>query len=111
MIYMAINNIPEEVSLILSRLGERISLARKKRKWSQTQLAELSGLSRSTIQSIERGESTCAIGSVFHVLWVIGASNELDLIANPGLDQHSVSIAVSNGRLKTFIPGAVDNDF
>jgi len=39
-------------------LGQQIKLARKKRKWSEANLAERAGISRATLQKIEAGEMT-----------------------------------------------------
>ncbi len=74
---------PEEVSAIAVRLGERIRVARVRRKIRQTDLATRTHLSRSTIQAIERGESSCAVVSVLQVLWVLGLSAEVELIGDP----------------------------
>jgi len=48
-------------------LGKQIKLARKQRKWSEHGLAERADISRATLQKIERGELSCAIGLVFEV--------------------------------------------
>ncbi len=53
-------------------LGKQIKLGRKQRKWSEQNLAERAGISRATLQKIERGEMTCAIGLVFEVASLVG---------------------------------------
>lgn len=55
-------------------LGEQIKLARKRRKWSEHALAERAGISRATLQKIERGDMGCAIGLVFEVAALVGVS-------------------------------------
>jgi len=55
-------------------LGEQIKLARKRRKWSEHALAERAGISRATLQKIERGDMGCAIGLVFEVAALVGIS-------------------------------------
>ena len=37
-------------------LGEQIKLGRKRRRWSEQNLAERAGISRATLQKIEKGE-------------------------------------------------------
>lgn len=48
-------------------MGEQIKLGRKQRQWSEKELADRSGISRATLQKIEKGEMSCAIGLVFEV--------------------------------------------
>lgn len=49
----------------VSLLGQLIQVARKKRRWSEKDLAERVGIARETLQRIERGDPTCSIGLVF----------------------------------------------
>ena len=53
-------------------LGKHIKLGRKKRKWSESELAERIGVSRATIQKIEKGEMSCAIGLVLESAAIVG---------------------------------------
>jgi len=53
-------------------LGREIKLARKLRKWSESELATRAGISRYTLQNIERGEMTCTIGPVFEAASLVG---------------------------------------
>jgi transcriptional regulator with XRE-family HTH domain len=53
-------------------IGKQIRFARKKRKWSEVDLAERAGVSRSTIKRIEKGDMTCALGLVFEVAVLVG---------------------------------------
>ncbi|TVZ37622.1 helix-turn-helix protein [Alteromonadaceae bacterium 2753L.S.0a.02] len=55
-------------------LSERIKLERKRRKWSESNLAERAGVSRATLQKIEAGEMTYAIGLVFEVAALVGVT-------------------------------------
>ncbi|VAW66643.1 hypothetical protein; Some similarities with transcriptional regulator [hydrothermal vent metagenome] len=55
-------------------LGEQIKLGRKQRKWSEKNLAERAGISRATLQKIERGEMSSAIGLVFEVATLVGVN-------------------------------------
>lgn len=55
-------------------MGQQIKLARKERKWSLVNLAERAGISKRTLQKIEAGEMTPAIGLVFEVAALVGVS-------------------------------------
>ncbi len=67
---------------ILEQMGEQIKLARLRRKLSSELLAERAGISRQTLNSIERGASTVAIGSYAAVLHALNnMDSDLLLIA------------------------------
>lgn len=53
-------------------LGRRIRLGRKQRRWSESGLADRAGIARATLQKIERGDPTGAIGLVFEVATLVG---------------------------------------
>ncbi len=55
-------------------LGKQIQLKRKQRRWSEQNLAERAGISRATLQKIEQGKMTCAIGLVFEVASLVGVN-------------------------------------
>ncbi len=101
----------EDVLKIASNLGARIRVARVRRKVRQKDLAVRTGLSRSTIQSIERGETTCSVGAVINVLWTLGLAKELELIADPGLDRDGLSLSIDAAKKRVFIPRKLSNDF
>ena len=52
--------------------GKQIQLHRKINKWTESELAERAGISRATIQKIEKGDMTCQIGLVFEVATLVG---------------------------------------
>lgn len=53
-------------------MGEQIKLGRKQRQWTEQNLADRAGISRATLQKIENGEMSCAIGSVFELATLVG---------------------------------------
>ena len=53
-------------------LGEQVRLGRKQRRWSEGNLAERAGISRATLQKIERGDMGCAIGLALEVAALVG---------------------------------------
>ena len=66
---------------ILKELGEHLQLARLRRKLSAEQIAERTGLGRTTIHNIEQGSPTVAIGSYLQVLFVLGLEKDLSAVA------------------------------
>jgi transcriptional regulator with XRE-family HTH domain len=56
----------------ITLLGKQIKLGRKQSKWTEHELADRAGISRATLQKIEKGSFTCAIGLVFEVAMLAG---------------------------------------
>jgi len=57
---------------ILAQMGEQIKLARKRRKLTTIQVAERADIARSTLNLIEKGDPSVAMGAYFNVLRVLG---------------------------------------
>lgn len=71
---------PQEQRL-LSELGERLSLARLRRKLSNAVVAQRAGISRSTLYKVEAGDPGATLGSYVRVLAVLGLENDLQALA------------------------------
>lgn len=67
---------------VLSQLGENIKLACKRRGFSQSLIAERTGLSRLTVRKIQQGDSTVSIGHYVSVLSVLGLVEDFVNVAN-----------------------------
>ena len=65
----------------LSRLGERIRLARLRRRLSAKLVAERAGMSVMTLRNVERGGMGVTIGAYLAVLHVLGLDGDLDTVA------------------------------
>jgi len=65
----------------LSQLGENIKLACKRRGYSQSLIAERTGISRFTVRKIEQGNPTVSIGHYVAVLSVLGLVEDVSLVA------------------------------
>ena len=63
-------------------MGENIKLACKRRRYSQSLIAERTGLSRNTIRKIEQGDSTVSIGHYVAVLGVLGLVDDFAKVAS-----------------------------
>lgn len=75
------NIIFPSLNRILSELGENIRLARLRRKFSATLLAERAGIARNTLRSIEHGDPNVTIGAYAKVLLCLSLEKDLTLIA------------------------------
>lgn len=65
----------------LQQLGENIELAMKRRRISQTSMAQRTGLSKPTLRNIVRGNSSVSIGHYMVVLSVLGLAHDLAEVA------------------------------
>lgn len=62
-------------------LGERIRLARLRRKLSTVLFAERMGVSRETLRRLEAGDPNIALGTYMRALRVLGLDNDIDAVA------------------------------
>lgn len=53
-------------------LGKMIRLYRTERKFTTQDLADRAGISRTTLQKIEKGDMKCEIGLVFEIATLVG---------------------------------------
>jgi len=65
-----------KTSKILETVGEQIKFARLRRKFSTEIVSERAGISRPTLSSIEKGQSTVSIGNYINVLMVLGLEKD-----------------------------------
>jgi transcriptional regulator with XRE-family HTH domain len=70
---------------ILDELGRNIRLARLRRRFSASQVAERAGISRPTLRSVERGDPSVALGAYASVLLCLGLEKDLSLVAKDDL--------------------------
>jgi len=82
-----------------------------RRKLRQADLAERTGLSRSTIEAIERGSADTAIGAYLRSLWVMGLDREIDLVAEPALDRDGAALEYDTTQRRVRVRKALGNDF
>ena len=93
-------------------LGQQIKFERKKRQWSEQNLAERAGISRATLQKIEAGEMSPSIGLVFEVAALVGLplfeQDSRALATTIELTQSKIALLPKRIKTKT---RAVDDDF
>ena len=65
---------------LLAQLGERLRLARKRRKLTTGQVAERAGISRSTLYHLEMGEANSSMGTLLQVLMALRLEDDLALL-------------------------------
>jgi transcriptional regulator with XRE-family HTH domain len=104
-------HLPPELRSRLEALGLRIRDARLHRKLRQIDLAGRTGLSRSTIEAVEKGSPDTAFGAYARVLWVMGLDRELDVVADPAMDQEGAALEYRPGERRVRVRKSLENDF
>ncbi len=72
-------------------LGQLIKLSRKKRRLSETELAERASIARSTLQKIEKGDPSINIGLTFEAASVVGV-RLFDTTSPETLKEHNLNV-------------------
>ncbi|KXU34992.1 XRE family transcriptional regulator [Ventosimonas gracilis] len=103
---------PQEQRL-LSELGERLRLARKRRKLSNAVVAQRAGVSRTTVYKVEAGNPGATLGAYVRVLAVLGLEGDLHLLAADDRIEHKLQDQAlepsSNTRRRKTNPSSAQN--
>jgi transcriptional regulator with XRE-family HTH domain len=91
-------------------LGEQISIGRRRRRWSQAELAERAGISIRTLNRIEHGDPRVSLGTAFELATLTG-------VALFQTDKDRLSLDLDRTRAQSTVlgrvrpTGEVDDDF
>lgn len=102
--------LPREVLKHLDELGQRVRIARVRRRLSTEDLAQACGIGRRTLYRIENGDSGIAMGTFLSVLWKLGLLDTIRGVANPDTDDHG-KILEAASRPQRVRASVADNDF
>lgn len=65
----------------LTDLGERLKLARLRRKLSSMVVAQRAGISRTSLYKVEKGDAGATLGTYLRVLAVLGLDGDIKQLA------------------------------
>lgn len=104
--------VPFAVTSTCRALGERISVARRRRRLTQKAVAQRAGLSTFTVIRIEKGVPSTEFGSIVRVLWAMGLEATVAQVADTAADD--VGQALERSRLPRRVTARsekLDDDF
>lgn len=80
-------SLPPEAIGIISQLGKRIRIARKRRTLTMEDMASRMFVTRNTLARLEKGDSGISLAVFASALWVLGLEKDLFEIAVPEHDK------------------------
>ncbi len=101
---MDINNTPLPVKRALKKLGQDLCDARKRRRIPMRLAAERAGISRATLNKIEKGEEGVSLGAYAKILFILGMIQRFAEIADPKFDEVGLGLEAENLPKRIRIP-------
>jgi transcriptional regulator with XRE-family HTH domain len=77
---------PLQLNDTAQRIGERLTLARKRRRLTLRELASKAGIGYDTARAVEAGNLQTGLGAYLAVLWAMGLESEIQAFADPERD-------------------------
>lgn len=102
--------LPREVLKQLEELGQRVRIARVRRRLRTEDLAQACGIGRRTLYRLENGDSGISMGTFMSVLWKLTLLDSVLAVADPDTDDHG-KILEAASRPQRVRASASDNDF
>jgi transcriptional regulator with XRE-family HTH domain len=104
-------DIPMQVAGQVTRIGQRIRIARIRRGWSVADLAGKAGINRNTLTALELGKPGTALGVCLTVLWALGLERTLDGVADPDADLHGKALEAARRPKRAGKPRKAGADY
>lgn len=104
-----IASLQRSTALLLQNLGERLRLARLRRRLTAKQVAQRAGMSPMTLRSLERGGAGVTIGAYAAVLQVLGLEFDLNRLAQEdslGRSLQDATLSARNQPASASVSGA-----
>jgi DNA-binding XRE family transcriptional regulator len=78
--------LPLRLRRAIAKLGADIAVARRKRSFTVSMMAERIGVHKNTYLKVEKGDPSVSFGIYAMALFVLGLSDALTALADPGRD-------------------------
>lgn len=102
---LTLKSLPVPVRHAIAELGANISVARKRRRQTQAELASRMLVSIPTVRRLERGDPSVAVAVYYTALWALGLLKQARGMAKPerdesgnALDLDRLPVRVRNAR-------------
>ncbi len=97
---------PIPVRRALQKLGRDLRDARKRRRIPMQLAAERAGISRTTLDKIEKGNDGVGIGAYVRVLFILGMIDRCSDLADPQFDKLGIHLETEQLPKRIRIPKA-----
>ncbi|ASI68659.1 hypothetical protein BA022_08955 [Diaphorobacter nitroreducens] len=77
------------------RIGERLTLARKRRRLTLRDVAAKAGISYDTARAVEAGNLQTGLGAYLAMLWAMGLESEIQAFADPERDEEGKQLEIT----------------
>jgi transcriptional regulator with XRE-family HTH domain len=77
------------------RIGERLALARKRRRLTLRELASKAGVSYDTARAVEAGHLQTGLGAYLAMLWAMGLESEIQAFVDPERDDEGKNLELA----------------
>lgn len=84
------DRLPPPVRRSLTKMGRDLAVARRKRRLTQSMMAERLGISRTTYLKIERGEPATGLGAYAMALFVLGLGTPFGDLVDASRDDQAL---------------------
>lgn len=84
---------PLPVIRAITKLGEDVSRARRRRRLSRASLAERTGVSEATLKRLERGDGAVGLENLARTLYVLGELGRLERLLDTATDELGMQLA------------------
>lgn len=90
--------LPPGAQAALLKLGQDLSLARKRRKESLRGWAQRLGISVPTLMKLEKGDPAVSMGTYAAALWLLQRQSALAELADPAFDTMAAQAEIVSAR-------------
>ena len=87
------SSLPLPVKRALRKIGADLADARKRRRISTLTMAERAMISRPTLTKVEKGDPSVSLGIYATVLFILGLTDRLSLLADAAHDPTGLALA------------------
>ena len=102
---------PAAVRDICRALGANLTVARRRRRQTQEELARRAGVSRVTLAGVEAGRLGTGVGAYVAVLWALGLERDVARVASPDADGEAAVLDAARLGRRVRPARSLDDDF